>query len=83
MNIANLPMPGWSRSCSRWPCALLGLVNALGLTLIGNPSFIMTLAMMQIAAGISALLVRGQIAYKVPGLVTTLGSRRSAAFPGS
>jgi hypothetical protein len=26
----------------------------------------MTLAMMQIAAGISALLVRGQIAYKVP-----------------
>ena len=35
--------------------------------MIGIPSFIMTLAMMQIAAGISALLVRGQIAYKVPG----------------
>jgi ribose transport system permease protein len=40
---------------------------------IGIPSFIMTLAMMQIAAGISALLVRGQIAYKVPR-----SSRRSA-----
>ena len=38
-------------------CALLGLVNAFGLTVIGIPSFIMTLAMMQIAAGVSALLV--------------------------
>jgi len=38
------------------------------------PSFIMTLAMMQIANGISALLVRGQIAYTYPDLVTVLGS---------
>src|SRR6185295_17025338 len=63
VNIANMPMPGW-----------VAIVLALGLTLIGIPSFIMTLAMMQIAAGVSALLVRGQIAYKVPPLVTTLGS---------
>ena len=62
-------------------CALLGLVNALGLTVIGIPSFIMTLAMMQIAAGISALLVRGQIAYKVPGLITTLGSGSIGGIP--
>ena len=34
----------------------------------------MTLAMMQIANGISALLVRGQIAYTYPDLVTVLGS---------
>ena len=34
----------------------------------------MTLAMMQIADGISALLVRGQIAYAVPDLITMLGS---------
>jgi ribose transport system permease protein len=34
----------------------------------------MTLAMMQIANGISALLVRGQIAYTYPDLITTLGS---------
>src|SRR6266567_4755927 len=67
VNIANVPM--------------LGLVNALGLTLIGIPSFIMTLAMMQIAAGISALLVRGQIAYKVPALVTTLGSGSIGGIP--
>jgi Branched-chain amino acid transport system / permease component len=41
----------------------------------------MTLAMMQIAAGISALLVRGQIAYKAPDLVTTLGSSSIGGVP--
>jgi ribose transport system permease protein len=34
----------------------------------------MTLAMMQIANGISALLVRGQIAYTFPDFITVLGS---------
>src|SRR5437879_3488354 len=75
VNIANVPMPGWAAILMALAlCTLLGLVNAFGLTVIGIPSFIMTLAMMQIAAGISALLVRGQIAYKVPPLITTLGS---------
>jgi ribose transport system permease protein len=50
-------------------------------TVIGIPSFIMTLAMMQIAAGISALLVRGQIAYRVPELVVTLGSKSFMGIP--
>jgi ribose transport system permease protein len=82
VNIANVPLPGWAAIClSLALCALLGLVNALGLTLIGIPSFIMTLAMMQIAAGISALLVRGQIAYKVPDLIATLGSSSVGGVP--
>ncbi len=34
----------------------------------------MTLAMLQIGAGVSAMLVRGQIAYNVPDLIHTLGS---------
>src|SRR5207244_3576483 len=50
-------------------------------SVIGIPSFIMTLAMMQIAAGISALLVRGQIAYKVPDLIVTLGSGSIGGIP--
>ena len=41
--------------------------------MIGIPSFIMTLAMMQIGAGICALLVRGQIAYAVPDFVADHG----------
>ena len=85
VNIANVPMPGWAAILLALAlCALLGLVNAFGLTVIGIPSFIMTLAMMQIAAGISALLVRGQIAYKVPPAGhDARDRRRSAAFPGS
>src|SRR5215472_2213161 len=82
VNIANLPLPGWAAILlALLLCAFLGLVNALGLTLIGIPSFIMTLAMMQIAAGISALLVRGQIAYKVPPLISTLGSGSIGGIP--
>jgi ribose transport system permease protein len=82
VNIANLPMPGWAAILLALAlCALLGVVNALGLTVIGIPSFIMTLAMMQIAAGISALLVRGQIAYKVPDVIATLGSSSVGGVP--
>jgi ribose transport system permease protein len=82
VNIANIPVPGWAAILlALGLCAMLGLVNALGLTVIGIPSFIMTLAMMQIAAGISALLVRGQIAYKVPAVVTTLGSSSIGGVP--
>src|SRR6267378_6382178 len=82
VNIANVPMAGWAAILLALVlCALLGLVNAFGITVIGIPSFIMTLAMMQIAAGISALLVRGQIAYKVPNLVTTLGSSSISGVP--
>src|SRR5215510_7118969 len=59
VNIANVPLPGWAAIVlALASCAALGLINALGVTLIGIPSFIMTLAMMQIAAGVCALLVR-------------------------
>ncbi|MGY8664888.1 ABC transporter permease [Bradyrhizobium sp. UFLA05-109] len=82
VNIANVPLPGAAAILlSLLLCAALGFVNALGLTVIGIPSFIMTLAMMQIAAGISALLVRGQIAYKVPDLIATLGSGSIGGIP--
>jgi len=82
VNIANLPLPGAAAILlALVACLGLGLVNALGVTLIGIPSFIMTLAMMQIAAGVSALLVRGQIAYKVPDLVTALGSGAVKGIP--
>ena len=82
VNIANVPVPGWlAIFFALIACSALGVVNAAGLMVIGIPSFIMTLAMMQIAAGISALLVRGQIAYKVPSLITFLGSGSVAGIP--
>jgi ribose transport system permease protein len=82
VNIVNLPLPGFAAILlALAACFLLGLLTAFGVTRIGIPSFIMTLAMMQIGAGVSALLVRGQIAYSVPPLITTLGSRSFLGAP--
>lgn len=75
VNIANVPLNGWIAVILTLLTALaFGCVTAFGVTWIGIPSFIMTLAMMQIANGVSALLVRGQIAYSYPDIVTALGS---------
>jgi ribose transport system permease protein len=82
VNIANVPLPGIAAIVlALLACALLGLVNAVGLTVIGIPSFIMTLAMMQIGAGICALLVRGQIAYAVPDFVAKMGAGSIGPIP--
>jgi ribose transport system permease protein len=82
VTFANIPLPGWAAILiALASCFALGAVNAFGLTRIGIPSFIMTLAMLQIAAGVCALLVRGQIAYAVPPLIGTLGSRSLGPVP--
>jgi ribose transport system permease protein len=82
VNIANVPLPGWAAVLGGLAaCFALGAVNAAGVTLIGIPSFIMTLAMLQIGAGVCAMLVRGQIAYAVPPIVKTLGSGAIGPFP--
>src|ERR1041385_5972510 len=45
VSIANLPLPGWAAIViALGACVALGAVNAFGLTRIGIPSFIMTLA---------------------------------------
>src|SRR3954466_7158183 len=82
VSIANVPLPGWAAlMIALAVCFALGAVNAFGLTRIGIPSFIMTLAMLQIASGICALLVRGQLAYAVPPLIQTLGARSIGPVP--
>ena len=82
VNIANVPLPGFAAILIALAAAFaLGCVTAAGVTLIGIPAFIMTLAMLQIADGISALLVRGQIAYNVPDLVRTLGAGSLGPIP--
>ena len=82
VNIANVPLPGIvAIGLALLACAFLGLVNAVGLTVIGIPSFIMTLAMLQIGAGICAMLVRGQIAYAVPDFVAKMGAGSIGPIP--
>jgi ribose transport system permease protein len=82
VNIANVPLPGAAAiGLALLSCFMIGWVTAFGITWIGIPSFIMTLAMLEIGAGISAMLVRGQIAYAVPSLVNTLGSGSLGRVP--
>lgn len=82
VNIPNLPLPGWLAILGGLAgCLALGAITAFGVTRIGIPSFIMTLAMLQIGNGICALLVRGQIAYSVPPVLLTLGSGSVGSVP--
>jgi ribose transport system permease protein len=82
VNIANVPLPGgFAILLALLGAFALGAVNAFGVTRIGIPSFIMTLAMLQIAAGICAMLVRGQIAYNVPWAIKQLGSASVGPVP--
>lgn len=77
VNIDTWPMYGIFAIILTLLAALgIGSITAFGVTVIGIPSFIMTLAMMQIADGVSAVLVRGQIAYNFPEFVTLIGSGR-------
>jgi ribose transport system permease protein len=80
--IANVPLPGAAAILlGLVSCLLLGAINAFGVTKMGIPSFIMTLAMLQIGSGICAMLVRGQIAYAMPDVVVTLGSASLGPVP--
>jgi len=82
VNIANVPLPGGAAILLALLAALLfGVITAFGVTWIGIPSFIMTLAMLEIGAGVCAMLVRGQIAYNVPDLINTLGSQSLGPVP--
>ncbi len=82
VNIANVPLPGWIAILLALVSAVaFGVVTALGVTVIGIPSFIMTLAMLQIGAGVCAMLVRGQIAYNVPDFIKVLGSKAVGPVP--
>ena len=77
MNISGIPIYGFFAIILTLLAAFaLGSITAFGVTVIGIPSFIMTLAMMQIADGVSAVLVRGQIAYNFPDFITMIGSGR-------
>ncbi len=82
VNIANLPLPGaLAIGLAVLGSVVLGTITAFGVTIIGIPSFIMTLAMLQIGSGICAMLVRGQIAYAVPAPIATLGSASLGPVP--
>ncbi len=82
VNIANVPLSGGLAILLAILVSLLfGAVTAFGVTWIGIPSFIMTLAMLGIGAGVCATLVRGQIAYNVPPIIKMLGAGAIGPVP--
>jgi len=82
VNIANVPLSGGIAILLALMASLIfGVITSFGITRIGIPSFIMTLAMLEIGAGVCATLVRGQIAYNVPPLIKMLGSGSIGPVP--
>ena len=53
--------------------AIVGLLNAFTTTRIGLPSFVATLASMQIASGLAQYVTRGNIVYSIPPSLKYLG----------
>ena len=53
--------------------ALLGALNGVTTTRVGLPSFVATLATMQIASGLSQNFTRGNIIYSIPPMLKYLG----------
>jgi ribose transport system permease protein len=65
-----------------WLTALgLGAVNGLIATRIGVPTFMTTLAMLQITDGIALYWTKGSIKYNVPPILTSLGSDYIGPLP--
>jgi ribose transport system permease protein len=51
----------------------MGLLNGLSTTRVGLPSFVATLATMQIASGLAQYITRGNIIYTIPATLKVLG----------
>ncbi|BCV20726.1 ABC transporter permease [Moorella sp. Hama-1] len=60
---------------------LLGYFNGFGTARLGIPSFMITLAMMVIASGLSLYFTRGRVIFKIPELVKTLGAGNIGPIP--
>ncbi len=60
---------------------VLGLVNGLVTTYFRLPSFMTTLAMMQIANGFAIYLTKGRPFFEVPTIAHTLGTERLGNIP--
>jgi len=60
---------------------VLGLVNGVVTTRLRLPSFMTTLAMMQIANGLAIYITKGRPFFEVPAIALTLGAGRLGPIP--
>ena len=76
VNIANIPLPGgFAIILALIASVLMGAANAFGMTVIGIPSFIMTLAMLQIVKSLRTQGIGVVVVSTEPETVLSLADR--------
>jgi len=70
----------WGIPVSLIIAALIGLLNGVLVAYVGIPSFMMTLAMLTIARGLSVFVSEGKPIFDVPSVLKQLGSVSSQVF---
>src|SRR4051812_10252504 len=70
----------WGIPLSLLIAALIGLLNGVLVAYVGIPSFMMTLAMLTIARGMSVFVSEGKPIFDVPPVLKQLGSVSSQVF---
>jgi len=80
--LVNHGVPGTIAFISAFVVAtFLGFINGLVTTRFRLPSFMTTLAMMQIASGLAIYLTKGRPFFEVPAIAHTLGTERWGSIP--
>ena len=69
----SLDLGSWGILVGLVVAAFLGLINGILIAYVGIPSFMMTLAMLTIAQGLSIFVYEGKPIYEVPGILRDLG----------
>lgn len=70
----------WSIPVALLVAALIGLANGFFISYVGIPSFMMTLAMLTIARGMSVFISGGKPIFEVPPVLKSLGSVSNQVF---
>jgi len=70
----------WSIPVALLVAALIGLANGFFIAYVGIPSFMMTLAMLTIARGMSVFISGGKPIFEVPPVLKSLGSVSNQVF---
>jgi len=80
--LVNMQVPGTlAFVISFFGALVLGGVNGVVTTRLKLPSFMATLAMMQIATGLAIYLTKGRPFFQVPEIASTLGNERLGSIP--
>ncbi|MCC6314970.1 MAG: ABC transporter permease [Thermomicrobiales bacterium] len=75
-----IDLGSWGIAVALLIAALIGAINGFLVAYVGIPSFMMTLAMLTIARGLSVFVSEGKPIFEVPPVLKSLGSVGSQVF---